>query len=165
MGFSLIELNPTNINCLNKSLNSVDTIISSYPNQTNQSFSSNFWLRPYASGCYYMDPVTNQWSSNGMEILADSNLTHTHCVSNHLTTFAGGFIVLPNAINFNQVWANASFLQNPVIYSTVIALVCLYVLLGIWARYMDSKDENKVGITLFSIFKIFLIKEICRFMK
>ena len=95
-----------------------------------------------------MNTSTNTWSSNGMDILEDSNLTHTHCISNHLTTFAGGLIVLPNAINFNKVWANASFLQNPVIYSTVIFLICLYILLGFWARYMDSKDDQKIGITL-----------------
>jgi hypothetical protein len=95
-----------------------------------------------------MDTNTNKWSSYGVEILSDSNLTHSHCVSSHLTTFAGGFIVLPNAIDFNYVWANASFLQNPVIYSTVIALICLYILLAVWARWMDKKDEDKCGITL-----------------
>jgi hypothetical protein len=56
------------------------------------SFTSNFWLRTFASGCYYMDTATNDWSSYGMEILEDSNLTHTHCISSHLTTFAGGFM-------------------------------------------------------------------------
>ena len=88
------------MNCINKSLNSIEDVL----NQTetrikaagNQSsFTSNFWLRTYASGCYYMDTKTNKWSSYGVEILSDSNLTHSHCVSSHLTTFAGGFIVLP----------------------------------------------------------------------
>lgn len=106
-----------------------------------------------------MDTNTNDWSSIGMEILFDSNLTHTHCQSSHLTTFAGGFVVLPNAIDFNNVWANASFLQNPVIYSTVIALVCLYILLGVWARWMDVKDEQKCGITLLGNVKDHLKKD------
>jgi hypothetical protein len=106
-----------------------------------------------------MDTNTNYWSSIGMEILSDSNLTHIHCQSNHLTTFAGGFVVLPNAIDFNNVWANASFLQNPVIYSTVIALVCLYILLGVWARWMDMKDEQKCGITMLGNVKDHLKKD------
>ena len=155
VGFSIREINLTQIDCFNKSLNSFDLILSKVTQsienaqKTNQSgFTSNYWLRVYSSGCYYMNTSTNTWSSNGMDILEDSNLTHTHCISNHLTTFAGGLIVLPNAINFNKVWANASFLQNPVIYSTVIFLICLYILLGIWARYMDSKDDQKIGITL-----------------
>ena len=127
------------MNCINKSLNSIEDVL----NQTetrikaagNQSsFTSNFWLRTYASGC-------------------------SHCVSSHLTTFAGGFIVLPNAIDFNHVLANASFLQNPVIYSTVIALICLYILLGVWARWMDKKDEDKCGITLIGNMKDHMNKE------
>jgi len=111
-------------------------------------FTENFWLRIFSAGCYYLDTHTNMWSSYGMEILSDTNLTHTHCQSNHLTTFAGGFLVLPPSIDFNYVWANASFLQNPVIYSTVIALICLYILLGIWSRWMDSKDDQKQGFTV-----------------
>ena len=154
VGFSIRELNLTQVDCVNKSSNKVDFLLTKVAQskevalQTNQSFTANYWLRVYTSGCYYMNTTTNEWSSNGMEILADSNLTHTHCVTTHLTTFAGGFIVLPNAINFSQVWANASFLQNPVIYSTVIFLACLYILLAVWARYMDWRDSHKVGITL-----------------
>ena len=86
-----------------------------------------------------------------MEILEDSNQTHTHCQTTHLTSFAGGFIVLPNAISFNDAFANASFLQNPVIYSTVIALVSLYILMAIWTRWMDKKDEEKCGFTLLGV--------------
>ena len=95
-----------------------------------------------------MNNQSNSWSSYGMEVLEDTNLTHTHCISNHLTTFASGFIVLPNAIDFSYVWSNSSFLQNPVIYSTVIALICVYILMGIWARWMDKKDDEKMSITI-----------------
>ena len=150
IGFSIIEINSNELNCHNKSLNSIEKLIELTQNKTNNntSFTDNYWIRIYSSGCYYMNTYTNEWSSYGMEILSDTNITHSHCTSNHLTTFAGGFIVLPPTINFNNVWANASFLQNPVIYSTVIALISLYILLGIWSRYMDSKDSEKIGITL-----------------
>ena len=141
VGLTIKELKEINTNsCTNKNL------------AYTRNFTDNFWLRIYTSGCYYMDPKTNEWSSRGMDILSDTNLTHTHCVSNHLTTFAGGFVVLPNAIDFEHVWANSSFLRNPVIYSTVIALLLIYFLLGIWARYMDYKDSFKCGITLLSNF-------------
>jgi hypothetical protein len=141
IGFSITELNDTELgifDCNNKSsindINNqnklIDTRINNnYANQTG--FSQNFYFRIYASGCYYLDPITNIWMSDGVDILPDSNLTHSHCISNHLTSFAGGFIVLPNQIDFKQVWANASFLQNPIIYSTVIAIFCLYLLLAI----------------------------------
>ncbi len=152
VGYSIREISLTQleINCFNKSLNNINSIFKKLSETKNQSsFSYNYFIRIYTSGCYYMNPFTSDWASNGMEILSDTNITHTHCVSNHLTTFAGGFIVLPSAIDFNNVWANASFLQNPVLYSTVIFLICLYILLAIWARYMDWKDSKKVGITLF----------------
>ena len=149
VGFSLIEIDSSHLNCLNKSFNSNETLLAQVTNSSiNSSFKNNYWLRLFAAGCYYTDPLTNQWASYGMDILADTNITHTHCVSNHLTDFAGGFIVLPPAIDFNQVWANASFLQNPVIYSTVIALIGIYVLLGIWAGYMDRKEARKASVTL-----------------
>jgi len=86
--------------------------------------------------------------SYGMEVLETTNITDTHCVSNHLTSFAGGWMVLPPQINFEYVLANASFLKNPTIYITVIVLICLYILLAIWSRWMDRKDEQKVGITI-----------------
>ena len=56
--------------------------------------------------------------------------------------------MLPPAIDFNKAFANASFLDNPVIYSTVIALICIYVLLAIWARWMDVKDSKKQSTNL-----------------
>ena len=151
VGFSIVEIETSNLNCLNKSANSIEKIFDFIKNKTsiNQTtFTDNFELRTYLSACYYMNQSSSSWSSYGMEILSDTNTTHTHCQSTHLTTFAGGFILVPNAINFNYVLSNASFVQNPVIYSTVIALICLYILLGIWSRRMDSKDKKKEGITL-----------------
>jgi len=153
VGYSIFDLDPNLLNCKNKSLNSLENLLNLTQNQINSSFSLNnsIWLRTFSSGCYYLNK-TNFWSSHGMEIYEDTNLTHTHCVTNHLTTFAGGFVVLPNEINFDNVWANASFLQNPVIYSTVIALVCLYIILGLWARWVDRKDEEKMGVTIIPTF-------------
>jgi hypothetical protein len=140
VGYSITELNSMNVNCENKSLNVNETM--------NGTLVDNFEIRVYTSGCYFMDMITKKWSSSGLEILIDSNETHFHCQSNHLTTFAGGFIVLPNEINFNYVWSHASFTQNPVIYTTVIVMICSYILLGIWSRNMDIKDEAKCGITV-----------------
>ena len=147
VGFSISEIDSTQLDCQNKSRNTVAKLMSLVLKQ-NGTFSDDFSLRIYLSGCYYIDETTNNWISDGMEILSDTNVTHTHCLSSHLTTFAGGFIVLPTAINFDYVWSHASFAQNPVIYSTVITLVSLYVLLGVWAKYMDSMDMQKMGIAV-----------------
>ena len=153
IGYSLRELNSTQlsiIDCSSKTNESaLNKILSSIDFSSNSSsFTSNFWVRVYSAGCYYMDTASNKWSTFGMEILEDTNVTHTHCQSNHLTSFAGGFVVLPNEINFNNVWANADFSKNPVIYATCIALVSLYLLLAVWARYQDIQDDKKMDVFL-----------------
>lgn len=113
-----------------------------------QNFTKDFSLRVFSSGCYFIDPVTGEWSSYGVEVLEDTNLTHTHCISTHLTEFAGGFVVLSTAIDFNSVFANASFDKNPTIYITVIIIGCLYILSAILARFYDVKDRLKRKIHL-----------------
>ena len=154
LGFAIREIDPTilpKINCTEKNIDTLNFFITedSISNVTNgTSFLNDFYVRVFTSGCYYMDIDSGKWMSYGMEVLETTNITHTHCVSNHLTSFAGGWMVLPPQINFEYVLANASFLKNPTIYITVIVLVCLYILLAIWSRWMDRKDEQKVGITI-----------------
>jgi hypothetical protein len=147
LGIAISELEPGSIDCQNKSSTTNEMLINLF-SQKNSTFTSDYWLRIYTAGCYFSDPNTLEWSSYGMEILSDTSISHTHCQSNHLTSFAGGFIVLPPAIDFNKAFANASFLDNPVIYSTVIALICIYILLAIWAIWMDVRDDKKQGVTL-----------------
>ncbi len=62
-------------------------------------------------------------------MLDDTNENFTHCISTHLTEFAGGFITLPPAIDFAYVFAHASFDQNPTIYCTIIVTLGLFVLI------------------------------------
>jgi polycystin 1L2 len=79
-----------------------------------------------------------------------TNYNETECFSTHLTTFAGGFLVLPSPINWNYVFANADFNKNKTIYLTVICISILYFLLIIYARYEDKKDIEKVRINFLS---------------
>jgi hypothetical protein len=116
-------------------------------NSTNKSSSlaSDFYFLAFSSGCYYMDVSTGKWSSDGVEVQNDTSILYTHCKTSHLTTFAGGWVVLPTAIDFNYVFANASFEKNKTIYLTVIVLLAIFVLLAIWGRYMDKQDLLKSG--------------------
>ena len=144
IGYSLRELSSyeKNIYC-NSSLNS----ILSLPLVRDQiNFTSDFRIRSYSSGCYYYDINTGKWASNGMEIFGDTNLKQTHCLSNHLTFFASGYVILPSSINFEYVFANASFSQNPLIYTAVIILTCIYILFALWAKFMDKRDLKKLNI-------------------
>ena len=69
-----------------------------------------------------------------------------HCRCSHLTSFASGFIAAPNPIDWSAVLANASFLDSPTIYSTIICIMTIYILAAIWARRKDMKDVERVGI-------------------
>jgi len=75
-----------------------------------------------------------------------TNHNETECYSTHLTTFAGGFLVLPSPINWNYVFANTNFNQNKTIYLTIISISILYLLLIIYSRYKDKKDIEKVSL-------------------
>ena len=55
-------------------------------------------------------------------------------------------VVPPNTIDFNNVWAKFKSLnENAAVFSTVVALLGLYVIGLIWARHMDKKDIVKVS--------------------
>jgi hypothetical protein len=114
--------------------------------QTKVNFTNDFMIRSYSSGCYYYDTNTGKWLSNGMDIYEDTNLENTHCMSTHLTAFAGGLVILPSVINFQYVFANASITYNPLIYSTVLLITCIYILFAIWSRYMDMQDVKKMNL-------------------
>jgi polycystin 1L2 len=143
VGFSIREmsLNEKDSYCTpNSSLKTLPLI------QNKVNFSSDFRIRSYSSGCFYYDLNTGKWNSDGMEIYKDTNLRQTHCLTNHLTSFAGGLAILPTAINFQYVFANASFTQNPLIYLTSILVICIYILFALWAKCMDKRDLKKLNI-------------------
>ncbi|CAF4158129.1 unnamed protein product, partial [Adineta steineri] len=141
--FGIRELNLTEINhyCLNSSsLNSLPITDEPF------NFTSNYELRIYTSGCYYLDE-NNNWKSDGLTVGPLTNLYETECLSTHLTSFAGGFIVLPAPINWSYVFANANFTKNKTVYLTVIFTSIIYIILMIYARFGDKKDFEKLGVT------------------
>ena len=124
-----------------------ETNLTHYLDRENRAnLSSEISTRVILSGCYYADKLTGIYSSYGMEILETTNTTHTQCKSNHLTQFAGGWLTVPSGINFDDVFAHASFLDNITIYMTVIVISTLYITLSIWTQHMDKKDELKTTI-------------------
>ena len=108
--------------------------------------SGNLSIVVFSSGCYFIEKSTGMWSTDGLEILPDSNLTHVHCISSHLTDFAGCFIVLPNPIDFDSVFANSAFEKNPTVYAVVISLGFLYILSAVVLYFVDKQDILKAKI-------------------
>jgi hypothetical protein len=144
IGIRELDQNESSILCNEQK----QSLVSVLDQKKSNFFTSNFSIRIFLSGCYYYDQIKNEWSSEGVDIDADStDLEQTHCLSSHLTEFAGGFIVLPAEINFDYVWANASFTRNPVIYTTVIVLCIVYILIAVLCRYHDVNDKKKIGLS------------------
>ena len=106
-------------------------------------FSANYELRVYTSGCYYLD-ANNAWQVDGLVVGSLTDHHQTRCTSTHLTSFAGGFIVLPAPVNWSYVFANADFAKNKTIYITLMVVCILYIVLLIFARAKDKKDVQKV---------------------
>ncbi len=70
----------------------------------------------------------------------------TFCSSDHLTGFAGGFFVVPNTVDFEFIFANASFEDNLTIYLCIIITMILYLILTCWALWHDREDEKRLVI-------------------
>ncbi|CAF4055957.1 unnamed protein product [Adineta steineri] len=142
--FGIRELNSTEMNnyCLNNSSINTSLPITDEP----FNFTSNYELRIYTSGCYYLDE-NNNWKSDGLIVGSLTNHYETECLSTHLTTFAGGFIVLPAPINWSYVFENADFSKNKTVYLTMIITSIIYIILMIYARFKDKKDFEKLGVT------------------
>ena len=81
-----------------------------------------------------------------MEVLSLTTIDTTYCKTNHLTEFTSGLSVLPANLNFNYIWAHASFLNNITIYITIILISCVYFILMLISSIWDKLDEKKIGL-------------------
>lgn len=54
----------------------------------------------------------------------------------------------PNTIDFNNVWAKFDLNNNAAVFSTVVALIGIYIIIVIWGKHMDKKDLLKVKSSL-----------------
>ncbi|CAF1216235.1 unnamed protein product, partial [Adineta ricciae] len=138
--FGIRELNSTDY-CLNQSLSNPPILNEPFK------FSTNYELRIYTSGCYYLDS-NNNWQSDGLVVGSATNHYQTQCFSTHLTTFAGGFLVLPAPTSWNYVFSNVDFVKIKTIYVTVICISMLYfIILVIYVQYKDRRDLATCGVT------------------
>ena len=141
VGFGIRELNLKEFTLYcNKSFSEFPLI------QSEVNFTSDFMIRAYSSGCFYFDANTGKWNSEGMAIYDDTNLEYTHCTSNHLTSFAGGLVILPSSINFQFVFDNATFTKNIIVYITIGLVTCFYILFALWSHYMDKQDKKRMNL-------------------
>lgn len=120
-----------------------------FPSSLNYTtFAQDFWVKTYTSGCYYYNSSTGKWSNQGMEIFPDTTLFKTHCMTRHLTQFAGGLVVVPSQIDFTYFIQDASPAKNPTVYSVVLVLVAIYAICWAWAYRADVRDDRRLGVNI-----------------
>ncbi|NWI88929.1 PK1L2 protein, partial [Pitta sordida] len=103
----------------------------------------------FASRCVFWDEQQRSWNSYGCHVGPKTNPRSTQCLCNHLTFFGSSFIVVPNAIDISKTaQLFGTFVDNPVVVTTVGCIFLIYVLVLIWARRKDIQDEAKVKITV-----------------
>uniref|UniRef100_A0A5K3EGP3 GPS domain-containing protein n=2 Tax=Mesocestoides corti TaxID=53468 RepID=A0A5K3EGP3_MESCO len=103
--------------------------------------------RGFVTTCEFLEKDSAKWDTKGCLVDRQTTAQAAVCVCNHLTTFAAGWIVVPNTVDFNYIFRNIQFEKNATLYVTEITVGIIFLLLFIWARRMDNKDIQKLGIT------------------
>ena len=84
-----------------------------------------------------------------------SDLTSLHCLCNHLTSFGGGVLVMPNKLDFDVVFEEFGRLGetgNVAVLSAIVVALLLYLLVVIFGRRADKRDKTKVKKLGFLLF-------------
>ncbi|NXW88690.1 PK1L2 protein, partial [Alopecoenas beccarii] len=103
----------------------------------------------FASRCVFWDEHQGNWNSYGCHVGPKTNPRSTQCLCNHLTFFGSSFFVIPNTVDVTKtVELFGTFVDNPVVVTTVGCIFLIYVLVVIWARRKDIQDDAKVKITV-----------------
>ena len=111
----------------------------------------------FTSGCYYLGKE-DVWRADGMGVInVTSDLSACH--TNHLTSFATGFFPEVNTIDFDFVFAHASFEDNLTIYLCMIIVFILFLIAMIWAIWRDIKDKRNVKPPIKFVLSTFFLSD------
>ncbi|XP_063168976.1 polycystin-1-like protein 2 [Candoia aspera] len=109
----------------------------------------NISVTCFVSQCVFWDEHQRSWNSYGCRVGPKTTPGDTQCLCNHLTFFGSSFFVMPNTIDVSRtVELFATFVDNPVVVTTVGCIFLTYLLVLIWARRKDIQDDAKVKITV-----------------
>ena len=76
----------------------------------------NYHLQIYIGGGYYFDENSDDWDGTGTGVINSTN-TVTAIRTNHLSSFASGFLPEPNTIDFEFVFQARGYLHfQPLFY-------------------------------------------------
>ena len=105
----------------------------------------HYTTRIYASGCYFFNKTTDMWEASGISVVNSSKIV-TSCHTNHLSQYGSGFIQEVNTIDFEFVFAEASFEDNMTIYMCLIITFAVYFLCMIYAVIKDNRDVKRLAV-------------------
>ncbi|XP_022098115.1 polycystic kidney disease protein 1-like 2 isoform X2 [Acanthaster planci] len=101
----------------------------------------------YSSQCLFWNEEGEEWDGTGCRAGPLSSPEVTQCLCNHLTFFGSSFLVMPNKIDFlADTKLFLTFLDNPVVVTTVVVILALYVVVAVWARRQDKADALKACV-------------------
>ncbi|XP_072318379.1 polycystin-1 [Eucyclogobius newberryi] len=98
----------------------------------------------FASLCQYFSESAEEWRTDGMVPLAETNATRAVCRTRHLTAFAAGLFVPPNAVSFKDPERHGA-------RSLVVLLVCVlgllsYIVAAAILHKLDQIDLRRAGV-------------------
>ncbi|XP_074647721.1 uncharacterized protein LOC141903499 [Tubulanus polymorphus] len=99
----------------------------------------------FTADCLFWDPEAEEWSNAGCTVGDLTTGDSTQCKCTHLTTFGSSFTIPLPKIDFSGGFLNPN--DNPVVFGTMVSLLCLYLILLIWAVKADRKDLIRAGST------------------
>ncbi|KAI0242056.1 hypothetical protein LSAT2_014957 [Lamellibrachia satsuma] len=73
--------------------------------------------------------------------------SYLSCGCNHLSTFGGRFFVPPVQVDIFKFSLLQTIWTNSVVPSAVLVAWGIYVMLVVWARHRDQKDNVKLRVT------------------
>ncbi|XP_069822091.1 polycystin-1-like protein 2 [Dendropsophus ebraccatus] len=101
----------------------------------------------FTSQCVFWDEASQEWNNTGCHVGPKTTARSIQCLCTHLTFFGSSFIVMPNAVDVSRtIELFATFVDNPVVVTTVGCIALVYVMVLIWARRKDIQDNAKVKI-------------------
>ena len=100
----------------------------------------------FQSNCMFWNETIENWDHSGCQAGADTLPTMLQCRCNHLTSFAGSCIVVPNYVDpISSAGLFSNLQNNAVIFSVVIVVWAAYLVGVYFARRADKRDELMVG--------------------
>ena len=84
-----------------------------------------------------------------MQVQPETTSTDLACRCNHLTHFAGQYLIPPNPVNIGHLALLSEIKHNPVVLSVILVVWTTFLLLLLWAKQHDKSDHMNVGIHVY----------------